>query len=361
MNFQQIWKDKKIRYSIIGVISVLLIVVVGYIILHSSTSSFIQIKNNSSQTSSTAKIFPFQSEFDGRGLEQAQESPQIVAVMIDNSADVKIQPGLFEARVVYEALAEGGTTRYMALFEKNQLVEKVGPVRSARMYFLDWAREYGDAMYLHVGGSPEALSFLRSSDMFDINEFGWGGYFWRDKNYLAPHNVFTSSENWEKIYEKQSGKRTSKKWSGWKFDDINSLKSEQVFNPSSNVSAITISYFNNYQILWNYNTSSSMFERLINKNPDKDNKGNQIVADNVIIQFTSTKVVDEVGRRDIVTVGEGEVIILKKGNIIRGSWKKSSETSRTRFYNPKNREISLIPGKTWIQIVPTGTSLEIIN
>jgi hypothetical protein len=282
----------------------------------------------------------------------------MVAIMIDNSPDVTSQSGLSQAKIVYEALAEGGITRYLAFFEKDQSVEMVGPVRSARMYFLDWVREYGDAMYVHVGGSPEALSFLKGSTMFDINEFGWGKYFWRDATLNAPHNVLTKSENWQALFEKLETQRPKKEWQGWPFSDVEVAGTSTT---TQTVTQISIPYTFDYKVSWVYNPTTTVYERFINKKQDIDRERSAVTATNVIVQFNSTKVIDEVGRRDIETLGEGEVLVLKKGKQIRGVWKKESVTSRTRFYDEAGKEIPLTPGKTWIQVVPKGTLLDVAS
>jgi hypothetical protein len=306
---------------------------------------------------SSAFSYPYRSYVDGHGVMTPQEQkPEMVGVMIDNSPDVPSQAGLSEAKIVYEALAEGGITRYLAFFEKNQEVSMVGPVRSARKYFLDWLQEYGDAMYLHVGGSPEALAYLKKSDIFDINEFGWGKYFWRSSERIAPHNAFTKSENWQAIFDTYGKARAVKDWQGWTFgESVSSTANEQPHQ------SVLVPYFSSYKILWRYNTSSTVYERLVNNQPDKDSEKNLLTAANIVVQFTSTTIVDEVGRRDVVTVGSGDVAVLQRGVIIRGTWKKDLVLARTKFFDSQGKEILLVPGKTWVQVVPVGTVLEITN
>ena len=107
----------------------------------------------------------------------------------------------------------------MAIFLANQIVEKIGPVRSARAYYLDYLGEYGTPLYMHVGGSPEALELIKARGVNDLNEFYNGVYYWRAENRSAPHNVYTSSELWNKVIANQEKDNVEiDKWIGWKFN-----------------------------------------------------------------------------------------------------------------------------------------------
>jgi hypothetical protein len=142
----------------------------------------------------------YYSFLDGKPVGSASEQrPRVISIMIDNHPGARPQSGLSQAQVVYEVPVEGEFTRYFAIFNASTTVDKVGPVRSARPYFLDWLQEYGDALYIHSGGSPEALQILRNSTLFDANEFFRGAYFWRGTDHLAPHNLYTSSTAWNKL------------------------------------------------------------------------------------------------------------------------------------------------------------------
>ena len=112
----------------------------------------------------------FRRVLDGVCVEtEEQVNPRLVAVMIENHPDSRPQSGLYQASVVYEAPVEGNYSRFLAIFPSGVEVKKAGPVRSVRPYYLDWVREYGDPLYMHVGGSPEALVKI---DNFNINDLG---------------------------------------------------------------------------------------------------------------------------------------------------------------------------------------------
>ena len=119
-----------------------------------------------------------------------------VAVVIDNDVLARPQAGLARASLVYEAPVEGGMTRYLAIFPADIDLEVIGPVRSARPYFVVWAEELR-ALFVHCGGSPEALARLKADTVYDLNEFYNNAYFWREEsdNRSAPHNVLISGTN----------------------------------------------------------------------------------------------------------------------------------------------------------------------
>ena len=294
------------------------------------------------------------SQLDGLSVTSTgEERPDIIAVMIDNHPDALPQAGLKDAPVVYEAPVEGGLTRFMAIYAKNGVAEKVGPVRSARPYYLDWLREYGDALYMHCGGSPAALDLIKQENIFDANEFYNGGYYWRDNLRYAPHNLYTKAGNWQKLWSDKSVARTIKVWDGWKFDETSPTGTE-----ATDIKELNIKYSPGYEAGWKYNAVNKNFERQMDGKPHADTTG-QITADNILIQFASVEILDEVGRRAIETVGQGEARVLRDGKIIKGIWKKEGIYDRTRFFNASGEEIKLKPGRTWIQVVPLGTVLEV--
>ncbi len=153
---------------------------------------------------------------DGIYVNSEKSNPPLVAVMIDNHFGARPPCGLNLAKLVYEAEVEGNFTRYMAIFNTTDTIEKIGPVRSARPYFLDWARELG-ATYAHCGGSPEALVQIKKENIINMNEFYDGAYFWRTNEKKAPHNILTSSKNINKFIENE--KIPTKEFIPWQFKD----------------------------------------------------------------------------------------------------------------------------------------------
>ncbi len=296
----------------------------------------------------------FFSVLDGLPVTSTEaQTPGVVAVMIDNFPNIPPQSGLAQAAVVYEAPVEGGLTRYLAVFDRSTNVEQVGPVRSARPYFLDWHSEYGRAIYMHSGGSPEALSIIKKSDYLDANEFYFGAYYWRASDSVAPHNLFTSSELWNKLVAKRFSVTTTL-WVGRQFD--NSAPTS-----SSLAVSILIKYGPANQVGWRFDPLTDKYKRALNGKPDSDAGGEVLTADNVVIQYVKMRSLDEIDRKEIVTIDSGSARVLRDGKIIYGQWKKESAESRTIFYNLNGEEIEFKPGVTWIQVVPDEVAVEVIQ
>lgn len=325
-------------------ISLILIGVGGFVLFQNFTNNKITWKQ-----APTDLIVPtlYYSALDGSVVSSSEQiNPSVVGVMIDNHPFSRPQSGLNAAKVVYEAPAEGGVTRYLAIFDSLQEVEKVGPVRSARPYFLEWIKEYS-GLYMHCGGSPEALSKIENENLFALNEFFNGQYYWRDNNHEAPHNLFTNSDNWNKYLAESE--RVQSIRNGWVFGNINSVT-------SSAVSAIEIQYDSNYSVEWKYNVDSALYHRYVNGKVQQEDTV-VLMANNVIVQYVRSKVLDDYGRKEIATDGQGEVRLLRDGKMIIGIWKK--ENDRTRFYDLAGTELNLKAGKIWVQIVPNEVSLKI--
>lgn len=308
--------------------------------------------SNNSQISVAAATYI--NPLDGTIVKSKADSVvQVVGVMIDNHPDARPESGLSKAKIVYEVPVEGGITRYFALFDSKQTVSEVGPVRSARAYFLDWLQEYGNALYQHSGGSPEALGLIKSRKIFDANEFFWGEYYWRDHEREAPHNLYTSSDNWQKIinqYANTSSLFTADK--AWKF-------SRSLGVTIANSSSIKIPYDDGYTVSWNYNSKELNYIRSINGREQKDKDGSPVIARNILVQITKVANIanDDKGRKALTTVGSGDAMIFKKGAVIYGTWKRNSFIGRTRFYGKDKKEVILAPGNTWVQVVPDDVNV----
>lgn len=306
-------------------------------------------------TAGEAEQFIYFSRLTGLGVrEQNEATPKVVAVMMDNNPDGYPLTGLNDAGVVYEVPVEGSITRFMALYPASSTAEKVGPVRSARPYYLDWLAEYGTALYMHCGGSAEGLAEIKKRGVFDADEFFRTPYFWRDHTRLAPHNLYTSAEKWQKYLVDYDNGRVFVDWQGWKFGDAPVTGTEKI-------SSLSAAYARRFVVGWRYNSDKGRYERLLNSELFLDNKNNPLETDNVVVQYASISVIDEIGRRKIVAIGEGEARVFRNGLMVRGTWKKENPSDRTRFYDKSGDEISLAPGKTWIMVVPLKMSITVSN
>ncbi len=350
------WKNRqwKLFDKILAAIIVALIIFAGVIFWWPAKTAWQTNVNNSAENQK--HNFVYFSALDGTGvLSKQEEIPTVVGVMIDNHSLARPQFGIDEARVVYEVPVEGSITRFFALFDSKQAVPKVGPVRSARPYFLDWLREYGDALYLHSGGSPDALEKIKETGIFDANEFWWGSYYYRDRNLDAPHNLFTSGENWQKIFDKFGSGRSAVGWEGWKFNTNN-----QDFS-GTDISALQIKYSTNYAVEWKYDPVNRNFVRHLNAKQFFAAGDKPIVANTVLVQVVTEKILDAQGRLELGTIGNGEARVVRDGKLVRGTWRKENTSGRTRFFDEQGHEIVLAPGKIWVQVVSQSAEISITN
>lgn len=283
--------------------------------------------------------------------DETKINPPIFAVQIENMIDARPLSGISRASLVYETLAEAGITRLLAIFTADNDVSEIGPVRSARPYFLDWTEEFG-ALYAHSGGSPEALRLIPQYDIWDLNEFAYGRFFWRSKTRYMPHNLYTSVELLGEAFTAKEGE--VKNFTPWQFKD------EAIADARPSEEKRVKIYFSTrtYEAGWQYDRESNGYLRYQAGVIQQDRDGSEVWAKNIAVQFTKVVVLDGVGRKKIDTVGEGEAIVLEDGVRIDGTWRKETKGERTKFYDADGAEIKFNPGVTWVEVVPIGTEVE---
>ncbi len=270
-----------------------------------------------------------------------------VAIIIDNLSSSWPLVGLSHALVVYEAPVEADITRLLAVFNQDSWPQKIGPIRSARPYFADWADEYY-GLFIHAGGSPRVLSNIKSGlyGFYNLDEVsGDGIYFWRDARKSRPHNLYILPESIEQAIEK-------KNWPLIVNDNFLEWENKEKFvflESEINSSIIKIDY--KEPVIWQFDKSMNSYFRYQNNKPFVDEGNGQIRSSNVVIQKTEIKILDEIGRRSIKTVGQGDALIFQNGQVIKGTWVKSQMTNRTFFYDQQGEKIKFLPGSIWIEIV----------
>lgn len=291
-------------------------------------------------------------------VDEAHVNQQIYAVMIDEHMDARPQNGIDQAFLVIEAPVEAGIPRLLAFFSEDQNVEKIGPVRSARPYFIDWALEF-DALYVHVGGSNEALAKIKNGSTFDLNQFWHDQEFWRATDRNAPHNVYTKTDLLGVYVEtKQTSGRTSSPLYGvWKFKEVdpNVAEKEQEFS----ISYVAPDYVTSWSfdsVAKNYVSSNKEIERTNEATFSRPD--HTVRAENVVVIVTDVAIIDAIGRRNVRTTGEGKAFVFQDGEKINGTWKKLSASERLRFFDRGGNEIAMNAGVTWIEVVGDESQLE---
>ncbi|MCF7819989.1 MAG: DUF3048 domain-containing protein [Candidatus Pacebacteria bacterium] len=271
-----------------------------------------------------------------------------LAVIVDNHLDARPALGLSQAKLVYEVPVEGGITRYLAIFSSDQEIEAIGPVRSARPYFIDWVEPLS-ALFVHCGGSPEALVDIIQKDIIDLNEFYNADYFWRDSSRPAPHNVITSSDKLSAYLEKNNLSKAS--LISWQFKaDISPSKQ------AKEALEINIDYIaDSHEVLWLYDQKTGKYIRNLAGEKHEDASGQIISAKTVIIKEVNSEVVDEKLRLKIDSQGEDKAVICFLGKCEEGSWKQTSASARERYY-VNGEEVVFLPGNFWIEVVDQEVS-----
>jgi len=342
---QMITTGRKITVAIV-VMSIALGGYFAWMIYNNLTqySDFDQVADQEIKSYQVARLI------DGVLVTPGATSSTPYAVMIENEATSRPAAGLSRANLVYEALAESSITRFVAFFDPSVSSDRIGPVRSARPYYVSLAGEWG-ALYAHSGGSPEAIDLLESTDrVYDLNEF-YGintQYFWRRPDRYSPHNLYTSSERLNKAASTQLVATTTSA-RAWLFKDD---ASEDQRPTETKYLIIDYSGSSLYRVEWRYRRADNDYERWQDGAPHQDEDDSQIRAKNVVVQYVSTTVLDAIGRRSMDLTGTGKALIIQDGKVIVGSWRRDKAEDRTIYYDNESKEVSFNRGVTWVQIVP---------
>lgn len=294
-----------------------------------------------------------QAPISGRLTEPDRAKRTPLAVVIENHPDARPQSGLNKASLVYETFAEGGITRFLAIFQEEDVAE-MGPVRSARVYFVEWANSY-KAFFAHVGGNADALDLIQKFKSYDLNQFYFGSYFWRDTKRYAPHNVYTTTDKLRAAGQSKGYPTTNEKVASFSFKkDAPEAERPVDF-------AFKINFNANFAVTWTYSQKDNNFKRsMLGVRQTDKTTGEQIVAKNVLIGFSDfSNGTSRIGEQkvNIRTTGSGSAIMYIDGTKSVGTWKRPTQDSVMRFYDASGSEIKINPGTTWVEFAPTGTAV----
>ncbi|MCL2869831.1 DUF3048 domain-containing protein [Candidatus Saccharibacteria bacterium] len=276
---------------------------------------------------------------------KAEVNAPVTGVMIENSPDARPQSGLKNSGVVFEAIAEGGITRFLVLYqtEKPQLI---GPVRSVRIYYLNWAGAF-DASIAHVGGSDDALALVRSDAFIDLDQFFNSNYYWRSTDRYAPHNVYTSFDKLDALNASKG--HTTSNFTGWPRQDGKPAKTPTATSIDVHISGYL------YDSHYDYDATSNTYLRSQAGEAHMDREAGQI-APNVVIAIK----VDETTRsdnlhQDVNAIGSGDAYIFQNGIVTEGTWTKATRNDQIKFTDKDGKTIKLNRGQTWVTAVPNGS------
>jgi hypothetical protein len=305
-----------------------------------------------------------------------------LGVMIENSIDARPQSGLSGADTIYEAVAEGGITRFLAIFYCQDAAE-VGPVRSARTYFVDFASEYADyPLYAHVGGANQPGP---ADALGQIDTYGWTNYnnldqfsigfptFWRDygrlPNVATEHTMYSSVDKlWDYAATNRGLTNVDKQGNSWDKNFVPYQFTDDAAASQRPVSqSIHLEFWTsdpNYYVDWTYNPKTNLYQRANGGKPhlDKDT-GKQLTAKNVVIlEMIEDNADDGYVANDHLLFedkGTGKAVVFKDGKRINGTWEKDTRTSRTIIRDASGKQIQFDRGLIWFEVLPTDGVLTV--
>lgn len=276
--------------------------------------------------------------------DEATTQQAVTAVMIENSPDARPQSGLKDSGVVFEAIAEGGITRFAVLYQQEKPT-LIGPVRSVRMYFVDWIAAF-NASVAHVGGSLYALNEVRDGNYRDIDQFFNGGYYYRANDRYAPHNVYTTSDKLDAL-------NASKGYTTSTFTGFTRKDSVAATTPTATIINVDISS-GLYDSSYAYNATTNTYDRSEGGAPHMDRESGQISPRVVIIMTIPERTVLQDGYREqIDAIGSGKADIFQDGTVQEVTWTKASMTDQIKFTDAEGNDVPLARGQTWLTSVPS--------
>lgn len=352
------WKtlDWKERLGVLGV-SLLVIFAVGVVwiaFFHPSNTPSITLATHAKPKPKVKAPITAASPLTGLQVDPALASRPVTGIMIENSDFARPQSGLQDAGVVYEAIAEGGITRFLALFQEAR-PGYIGPVRSLRPYYIDFAAPF-QASIVHVGGSPDALSIVRSGNYRDLDQFFNSGAFTRIGARPAPHNVYTNFDKLDAL--NQSKGYTSSTFTIWprKVD-------KKLAAPTAKTIDIAVSspvYYSHYT----YDATSNTYFRSEGgaahmELVSADDKTGVQIHPKVVIALVMAYSIAADGKHSVYAdSGSGGAYIFQDGDVTLGHWTKADSASQIQFSDANNVPLKLNAGQTWLTLVADGSKVK---
>lgn len=276
-----------------------------------------------------------------------------LAVKVENLPAARPQSGLATADIVYEEPVEGGITRFIAVYQ-CQDASRIEPVRSARFTDADILVQFGHPLFGYAGGVPKVTARVKKAGLLDVNyntSVAAADYH-RDPDRVAPHNLFTSTQE---LYA--SGQKLT---TAGPPDPVFVYSTAKVKGPR--VTQVHVPFSSYSDVYWKWSSAKKAWLRFHGDVPHVAPDGTQYQATNVVIQvvkITLTDVTDVngVASPEVVATGTGKAYVLRGGKIVVGTWSRPTLSDVTKFYDSKGKEIPLLPGNTWVELLPEGNTV----
>jgi len=343
-----LWKTRivKVRAVRIAVISLALLIAVT--LLAGCRNPFLRRKSAAPHPEQATDAYTPICPIDGLPTTTERLVQRPLAVMVENSPAARPQSGLNDACVVYEAITEGGITRFLAIYYHGA-PETIGPVRSARPHFIHFAREY-DAAYAHCGQSQEALEMLVTTPrIFNLDQMKFGKAFWRDSKRRAPHNLYTSAERLRAMVKKE-------RWGGAP-STLPVFTSDRVLKQGDRADDIKINFngATHYTLRLTYDTERKGYLRYMDGKLHVDREtGEPVVAKNIIIQRAEAMQYPDSKYQtfDVVVIGSGTGTFISNRRQIPLQWHKQWSGGITEYTDDNGKSLPFQPGQTWVEVLP---------
>ena len=340
-----------------GGIKVLIVILVILIIIAGGVLAYKIMQDKNEEQTISGEQENVATTVEKKEVQIYKGNDRPIAVMIDNHNGAWPQAGLQQAYMVYEIIVEGGETRLMALFKGADL-EKIGPVRSARHYFIDYAME-NDAIYVHFGQSPQAQSDIKKYSINDINGIAEDGTtFWRVKDKLAPHNAVTSTEKLLQSAKNKKYRTTSDEESVLKYnaEEINLENGQEALE-------VTIPHSDLQTVKYEYDSENKVYKRYARGKAQTDwDTESAVTTKNLIITFCDNYTLSDKenkGRQGLKNIGTFDGYYITNGKAIKIKCTKSARDEKTVYKDLEGNEIEVNDGNTFVNICPINADVVI--
>jgi hypothetical protein len=298
----------------------------------------------------TPKVTTVASSLSGLQVDESVNTRPVTGVMIENSQDARPQSGLNQAGIVFEAIAEGGITRFLALFQDTE-PSYIGPVRSARPYYVQWCMSF-DCALAHAGGSPEALANIKGWSTKDLDQFANGGSYQRVTNRYAPHNLYTSMSNLHQL-------EAAKGFSTPSFTPL--VRKKEAASTAPNASSIDVAISSAlYNSHYDYDSATNSYKRsqagAAHMTVDANGAEAQITPKVIVALITTYGVASDKHSSYGVT-GSGEALVFQDGTVTHGAWHKDNYNTALSLTDDAGATLKLNPGQTWFVALPSSGKL----
>ncbi|MEK7095714.1 MAG: DUF3048 domain-containing protein [Patescibacteria group bacterium] len=333
--------NRKIR--ILSSVTLVLVLTAASVAVY---TNFINISRGSTQTKKTA-VKPdnrIASPLTGVKVDPDLAKRPVTGIMIENGLEARPQSGIGDAGVIFEAIAEGGITRFMTLYQ-DKTPQYIGPIRSLRPYYIDWAAAF-DASIVHIGGSPEALAQIRRGGK-DLDQFFNAGSFWRERSRPAPHDVYTS-------FEKLDALNKSKGYTSSTFTSWLRKSDQKLVTPTAKLIDLAISSVA-FNVHYDYDAASNSYLRSEGGAPhhataSKDDKTGQQLRPKVVLALVMPYSLS--GKYSVYgTNGGGQLFVFQDGGVTAGTWAKADRRSQFVFMDASGAPVKLNTGQAWVSIL----------